>query len=130
MYSNMVDITDIKQNLLNLGLQDLEISIYLSLLEYESLSILELSNVSGIPRTTVYRVCKSLIEKGFATETIEANGVQVVVVRPKSLDFLIKKKEADLIDYTNSLRNLQEVFKETYRSVPKTQIKYYREKRE
>lgn len=110
----------------NLGLDERESSIYLSLLEGESMSILELSRDTGIPRTTLYRIVDSLINKRFVEEEVHENGSKLVVKRPEELDFIVKEGLQELDGMKDALSSLKEVAEEITSTVPRTKVRYYK----
>jgi predicted transcriptional regulator len=124
----MMNTNDIKQNLLNLGLEDSEADVYIALSNKESASILELSKVVNIPRTTVYRLCEKLVEKKFAEWIVDSIGNKIKVLRPSSLDFLIKEEKQKLEVKENALQTLQSMIPDVPLTIPKTQVRYYQGK--
>lgn len=124
----VVDSLDIRNSLIGLGLNKIESSVYLALLSRDISSILELSRDTNIPRSTVYRVSKKLIDKRFAEWVVESKVQKVKAVRPDGLDFVLKEKSNDLKNVTNSLKNLQQMVSSVVTHVPKTQVRYYQGK--
>ncbi len=124
----MVDSNDIKQNLINLGLDENEVTVYIELLNSDSQSILEVSKAVNIPRTTVYRLCEKLVDKKFAEWIIHENSQRIKAVRPLHLKFLIEEKKTELEITENALTTLQSMISENINSLPKTEVRYYQGK--
>ena len=74
----------ILERLIRLGMNEREAKVYLTLLYKKSATAAELHIPSGIPRTKVYEILKSLIQKGFCRERKSGNGRTYEVVDPKS----------------------------------------------
>jgi DNA-binding MarR family transcriptional regulator len=93
--------TTLKEFFQNLGLSEEEIKICLTLGQYGTLSILELSRKSGINRTRAYRLVDSLNKKGITDEIIDTHSRKIKLVDPHSLDLHIRSHE----EKSYSLRN-------------------------
>ena len=84
-----------------LGLNKYETLAYTALLKKNPLDSKQLAEFSGLPYTSVYRVARSLIEKGLITK-IESESLLFEPVKPEiGLDSLISKK----IGRMNEARN-------------------------
>ena len=88
----MADTLDINTTLKTLGLTDQEVNIYLLLLSGEPTSVMALSQKTGFPRTTVYRLCESLADKKFAEWVIKRQGKKIKAINPQNLDFIFEIK--------------------------------------
>jgi sugar-specific transcriptional regulator TrmB len=121
----MVDKLKMCENLEKLGLNTSEVDVYYELLNNDKISVMQLSKKLGVPRTTLYRICESLVKRGFATWIITNNGKDIKPVSPKSLDFLIEEEKAKLKEIDSSVKNLQEMSQQILHNVPKTEIKYF-----
>ncbi|MCF7919461.1 MAG: hypothetical protein K9N06_06085 [Candidatus Cloacimonetes bacterium] len=69
-------------NLVHIGMSELEAKVYLALLDHYKFSAKELSQHTGIFRTQIYDVLKTLINKGFCTEIFD-NVKKYVAVDPE-----------------------------------------------
>lgn len=125
IWSIMVDKVDVFENLEKLGLNLAEMEIYYQLLYVEKLSVYELSKRVGMPRTTVYRICESLIKKGFVVSVTSSNGKEVKAVSLENLDFLVEEQKAKVEKIDNSIKALIDISKNLTKHVPKTEIRYY-----
>lgn len=128
MASNMVDNLDIKQSLLNLGLDDMESTVYMELVNSTGLTLLELTRRLDIPRTTLYRLCQGLCDKRFAEWVILENTRKVKAIRPERLDFLVAEQKGKLENTETSLKSLQDMLKQSAPNLPGTEVRYYQGK--
>lgn len=116
---------DIIQDLKNLGLDKNEALVYIDLCQTDETSILDLSKSTNIPRTTVYRIAETLVEKRFAEWVVKHKAKYLKATPPDSLIFLVKKKKSELETVKDSVKNLQELLNINFTQVPKTQIRYF-----
>lgn len=77
----------------NLGLTSDQTILFLTLSEHGQLTTLNLSRLSGIRRTTVYRLLIELTEKGVIEEIIDSHRKLYRAVNPDTLELLIKDQE-------------------------------------
>jgi HTH-type transcriptional regulator, sugar sensing transcriptional regulator len=91
-----------------LGLNDKEISAYVTLIKHGSLSIWEISTKIGIKRTSMYDIIKSLLEKKLILK--KTNGKKVVynAVEPDYLKELINIKQEKISEAVKKLKLLKE----------------------
>lgn len=119
-------MTDIRQLLSQLGLNDKEVQIFLSLSKLGAASASALARDTSITRTLIYDVATELIEKGLLTES-EKSGVK----QYEAIDY------AGLMAYiSNKQRQLQKLEKEFTQAAsdfnalrtsetPKTKVRFY-----
>lgn len=89
-----------------LGLSDKEIAIYLKVLEYGSLSVRRLAELTAINRGTAYDVLKSLEEQGLVRYQ-DRNGRQYFVAEePEILDDLLARRLSELEDTKEQMTEL------------------------
>lgn len=89
-----------------LGLSDKEIAIYLKVLEYGSLSVRRLAELTAINRGTAYDVLKNLEEQGLVRYQ-DRNGRQYFVAEePEILDDLLVRRLAELEDTKEQMSEL------------------------
>jgi len=100
----------------NLGFEEREIKIYLSLLKNNSQTALQISKDIRIDRTTTYDILERLIDKGIISITIKNKIKNFSVIKPKELLLLFKEKYSSL---ENILPELTKIFKKS----EKTQVK-------
>ncbi len=120
-----------KQNLINLGLSEEEILVYLSTLDNGSATVLELARNTGIPRTTVYLLIDSLTDKKLLKLSSDTKKKQYLPASPEDLIHLAQAKKEQMQETLHSLRaelpQLHALYR-LYHTQPK--IQYYSGKSE
>ena len=109
----------LEQCLLELGLSEKEAKVYLAALELGPVNIQNLTHKSGIRRSTVYEMLKSLEKQGLVAETVRGKRRIFMASPPESLKNKLKSKEALLNDILPELRSLNNT------SAIKPKITYY-----
>jgi len=95
-----------KTILKKLGLNDKEIKIYLSLLEYGASSVRDLATTSKINRGTVYDILKKLQDEGLVSYYHEETKQKFVAEDPEKLLDLLKEKQKELEKNQKNIKNL------------------------
>ena len=99
----------IEQDLLKIGLNRKEAQTYLALLELGPTTVVALSRKSGLKRTTIYEILKSLLEKGLVVETPVGKRKRFIAEPPEKF-FALKKEELDtlrgIVPTLEALRNV------------------------
>lgn len=117
---------DITEALRKIGLNERETVVYSDIVLRGSVTMQDLARSTGIPRTTVYRICESFAERGLIRYK-ERNGEKTIMARPD--DFLVnnlKERQFKLKDKTEALGHLGRIFP-GIASVPgETEVRYYR----
>lgn len=90
----MVNSNDLATKLNNLGLSENQANVYLSLLKQGILSPLELSRITQINRTTIYRLLDELNKIGITEEVLDQKRVKAKAVEPEKLELLVDREEA------------------------------------
>ncbi|HRY59853.1 MAG TPA: helix-turn-helix domain-containing protein [Patescibacteria group bacterium] len=89
-----------------LGLNDKESKIYLSLLEFGPANITQIALKSGIKRTTVYSFLDTLKNRSFIIETAVGGRKLYDVADPKELERVIEKQKDIVNQITPDLNNI------------------------
>ncbi len=89
-----------------LGLSQVELELYLSLLESGGMTFTDLSRKSKVPRTTVYLNIEKLIEKGLITQAVKNNRNYLQAEPPRKLRLIVESKK---LEAQNSLKELVEI---------------------
>jgi len=76
-----------------LGLSDKEIKVYLASLQLGSGLVQKITHFTGLNRTTIYDLLKSLENKGFVSQTIESGKKNYTATQPNRLINLLKERE-------------------------------------
>src|SRR5690606_37463094 len=110
------------------GLNDKEITIYLTLLKVGPSTIMDLARKTGIKRSTTHNNVEELIKKGLVSQTNYGERRMVIAEDPEKLKFLLEQRKWDV----NKLeKNMPEIVNEIYDIVPKAkqnslvEVKYY-----
>ncbi|MBP9691426.1 hypothetical protein KBD81_05095 [Candidatus Woesebacteria bacterium] len=115
-----------RKALCSLGLTPEEVTIYLASLEQGTTTALSLARSSGIPRTTVYLLLESLIQKKLISQTDEGAKKAYIPASPEALITLAQKKKDEMQAAITSLRfdlpQLEAVYNQSHR---KPRIMYY-----
>lgn len=112
----------------NLGLDDEESLIYLKLIEYGSLSYLELSRSTSINRTTLYRLIEKLKNKGIVEEIIDEHRRLIKAVDIHKIEFLIKEQESKAKILRDLFPNISSILPQTSFNNPQTKVLFYKGK--
>lgn len=114
--------------LLDFGLSEREITLYLTLLKTGPNTIMNLSRETGIKRSTTHNNVEELIKKGLVSQTNYGERRMVIAEDPDKLQFLLeqkkykmKKMESNLPSFINSIASLIPVNKDNN----KVEVKYY-----
>lgn len=86
----------IKSQLQQFGLSESAVNVYLSIVQSDQTSPLEISRKLSIPRTKVYRILEKLLKKGLVEELGEGYGKRYRALHPGSLLALVQDREKDL----------------------------------
>lgn len=99
----------LEQELTNLGLSEKEAKVYLSALELGPTSIQDLTKKSGIKRSTVYEMIKSLGNKKLITETANGKRKNYLAASPDNLKRQIHEREKLLNEMLPELRAISNI---------------------
>ncbi|MFA6552554.1 MAG: helix-turn-helix domain-containing protein [Candidatus Paceibacterota bacterium] len=109
-----------------IGLNDKEAAVYLSLLQVENASVIELSSKTKINRSTVYIVLESLSKKGLVTETSEGKKTHYQAESPERLETYVERQKVILEEQSKRLKDVIPQLKSIQRETgEKPVIKYY-----
>ena len=79
-----------------IGLNENEIKVYIILLRLGSSKVNEVYDKTKIPRSFIYEVLKSLIDKGLVSYVIKSGIRYYEAAKPLKLKEILKKKESKL----------------------------------
>lgn len=99
----------LEQQLKEIGLEEKEAKVYLSALELGPSNIQDMTLKSGLKRSTVYEILKSLAEKGLVSETKKGKKRIFLASDPGSLKKSIAYKEKllnEILPELNALNNI------------------------
>lgn len=129
MYYEYMEL--LKEQLVAVGLTPDEIVIYLSILDAGSDSILHLSQNTGIPRTTVYLLIESLVEKKIVSEVVDGKKKRYTVASPQEIVVYAQNKKKKLVESIDILQKELPQLQALYNlNAGKPRVRYYTGKRE
>lgn len=116
----------LKKNLHNIGLDPDEVTIYLRALELGSATVLQFAQKVDIPRTTIYLLIDSLIEKGLLIQTTQGKRKLFVAAPPDKLLHIADEKKMSIDRTLHSLYNDISQLKALYNlKIDKPKVRYY-----
>ena len=108
------------------GLKEKEAKVYLSLLTLGKGTITDISNKSGIKRTSVYQYLEPLIREGIVYQTAYRKRILYLPENPKKMIRLLESKKADLEKRKNDLELALPAMESIFtKSLSKPSISYY-----
>lgn len=125
--SNMKNNNHLFEFLEALGLESREIETFNCLLDYGIMTTLELSRITKIPRTTLYRIIESLKTKGVVEEVVEEYVKKVQTAPLSRLEYLVseQRNKADTLFFL--LPSIQTIITNAQTvSQPDTKVLMYR----
>jgi len=113
----------INELLTKIGLNDKEIQVYLTVLQYGKITPAALAKVIGINRTTIYSTAKELVTKGLITEDLGAPTISLIAKPPADLENYIDQEEKQIRQKRElakrAIHELQAVVKTQQFALPK-----------
>ena len=96
----------ILNDLTTLGLRQDEATLYLVLLQHDTVSVLELSRLTGIGRSKVYRLLEHLHEAGLSQSQIINGKIRLRAQPYQHLEGLIKQQEVKTAELKRALPSM------------------------
>lgn len=96
----------IERALLQFGLTEKEVVVYVVLLENGTNSVQEISRVCGVNRVTIYAALDLLIKKGLVSETKKGKRTFFVAEQPESLQRLLDDEKIFIEEKEDTLNKL------------------------
>jgi sugar-specific transcriptional regulator TrmB len=90
----------------DLGLSEKEAKVYLSLLEVDNDSVLDLAEKTKINRTTIYPVLESLSKKGLISEVKVDKKVRFQAEPPERLETYVERQKIVLEEHAKRLKDV------------------------
>lgn len=122
----------IKNYLLDFGLTEKEVKLYLTLLKSGPNTIMNLARETGIKRSTTHNNIEELIKKGLVSQTNYGERRMVVAEHPEKLTFLMDQKRWDVKKLEEILPDVITKIVETVpeaKETTKVEVKYYEGKK-
>jgi len=98
------------EDLVKIGLTEIEAKAYIALLDHYKLSAKEMSLITGIFRTQMYDVLKNLIKKGLCTEVFDKVKTYVPVDPELAFESIIEDIDLQAKTARNLTRQLHQMF--------------------
>lgn len=116
----------LEKYLQDIGLNDKEATVYLSLLSVEHASVLDLAKKTKIKRPTVYVVLESLSKKGLVSETTIGKKTHYQAESPERLETFVERQKLVLEESQKILKDIIPQIKSVQReSGEKPIVKYF-----
>lgn len=120
----------LEQYLQNLGFDEREASVYIALLQVDTASVIQLAQKTGINRSTVYNVLKSLLRKGLVGEVQVGKKTHYQAERPERLETYVEKQKILLEEQSKKLKDIIPMLKSVTRESGERPVVKYFEGRE
>lgn len=113
-----------------IGFDDKEITVFIAVLERGRVAPAVVAKVTGINRSTVYSVAKTLADKGVLSIDTTIDPAYLVIESPDILQNIVSREERALAEkkslVTDVMKQLESIPQSKHYSVPK--VKFYNEK--
>lgn len=110
----------------DLGLSEKEAKVYLSLLEVDNDSVLDLAEKTKINRTTIYPVLESLAKKGLISEVKVDKKVRFQAEPPERLETFVERQKIVLEEHAKRLKDVIPQLKSVQRETgERPTVKYF-----
>lgn len=110
-----------------LGLDEIEINIFLILSQKGQLTILQLARRTKIPRTSIYRYIEKLESKGLVDKVIGDDKSYIKALSFNRLELLVKKQQSEIEQVSKLLPTLAKEFRsQDLIQQPETKVIFFR----
>lgn len=118
----MTENIEIKKKLVEIGLSEPEVKVYLTMLSLGETTVMKIASLSGVKRSTVYTIIERLRNQGLVS--IRNRGFKTVYFAesPKRLATMISRKQEDLMSILPALETMRsseskDIFIKTYEGI-------------
>lgn len=116
----------LEKYLQDIGLSDKEATVYLALIQYDHVSVIDIAKKTGINRSTVYVILDSLEKKGLVSETTIGKKTHYQAEPPERLETYVERRKVLLEEQSKRLKDIIPQLKTTQRETGERPIvKYY-----
>jgi len=117
----------ISQFFISLGLEKEEIEIYWALSRHGNLTILEISRITGISRTQVYRFLERMERAGLTEVVIDEHRLMAKAVEITQLERLVKQRQSQTQELITLFPKIQQILAgQVGQSQAETKVLFYR----
>ena len=120
----------LEKYLQNIGLSDKEAQVYLTLLQVDNTTALDLSKKTKINRSTVYVTIESLSKKGLVSETTVGKKTQFQAEPPERLEAYVERRKVDIEEQSHRLKDILPEIKSIQRGMGERPVVKYFEGKE
>jgi len=120
----------LEKYLIEIGLNEKEASVYLALLQFDNASVIEISKITKINRSTTYTVLESLSKKGLVSETSIGKKTKYQAESPERLETYIERRKILLDEHSKRLKDIIPQIKSVQRGSGEKPIVQYFEGKE
>lgn len=120
----------LEKYLQSIGLSDKESVVYLSLVQVDNASVLDLSKKTKLKRPTVYVVLESLAKKGLVSETTVGKKTHYQAEPPERLETFVERQKLVLDENSKRLKDIIPEIKSIQRESGERPVVKYFEGRE
>jgi sugar-specific transcriptional regulator TrmB len=120
----------LEKYLQEIGLADKEASVYLSLLQVDNASVLDIAKKTKINRTTIYFVLESLEKKGLVSEIQQGKKTYFAAEPPERLETYIERQKTVLDEHSRRLKDMLPEIKAVQRELGERPVVKYFEGKE
>lgn len=123
-----MNLKDLSKKLERFGISENQGKIYLTLIQHGELRIQEISNLTQIPRSSVYENLKTLSDLGLIEKIIESKFVKIKPYPIASLKHKLNEKVFQTQKLIDDIGNIEEAIKTLpdKNSIPSTTVRYYK----
>ncbi len=120
----------LEKYLQDIGLSDKEAAIYLALIQFDHVSVIDLAKKTDINRSTVYVVLDSLEKKGLVSETTVGKKTHYQAEPPERLETYVERQKISLDEQSKRLKDIIPQIKSVRRETGERPIVQYFEGKE
>lgn len=96
----------LEKYLQEIGLNEKEAAVYVTLIQVDDASVIDIGKKTGINRTTVYIVLESLKKKGLISETTIGKKTHYQAEPPERLETYVERQKVTLNEYAKRLSDI------------------------
>lgn len=116
----------LEKYLIEIGLNEKEAAVYLTLLQYDNAAVLDISGKTKINRSTTYTVLESLAKKGLVSETTVGKKTRYQAESPERLETFVERQKVTLEEHSKRLKDIIPQIKSVQREAgEKPIVKYF-----
>lgn len=117
---------DIEAFLSSLNLSEKEIELYLASLKAGPQTASTLAKRTGMARSTINFLFEELIQKGFASKSIQAKYTYYTVIEPDNIEYILQDKNAEIKKQMNIFRDILPILNGIHQTnSPLPKIQYF-----